>query len=96
MLRRHVRVLRVAMLLTCAGLAQVPGHAVAATSGATDSLFTAFQTPPDAAKPRVWWHWMNGNISQQGIKADLEWMKRIGIGGIQNFDAAFNTPQGSG
>jgi hypothetical protein len=36
---------------------------------------------------------MNGNITKEGIKADLEWMKRVGIGGFQNFDAALNTPQ---
>ena len=44
--------------------------------------------PPDSAKPRVWWHWMNGNITKEGIRLDLEWMKRVGIGGFQNFDAS--------
>jgi len=56
-------------------------------------LEQGFQSPPDPAKPRVWWHWMNGNISKEGIKLDLEWMKRVGIGGFQNFDAGINTPQ---
>ena len=56
-------------------------------------LETGFLNPPESAKPRVWWHWMNGNISKEGIKADLEWMKRIGIGGFQNFDAGLATPQ---
>jgi alpha-L-rhamnosidase/Glycosyl hydrolases family 2, sugar binding domain len=51
-----------------------------------------FQTPPSSAKPRVWWHWMNGNISKDGIQKDLEWMRRVGIGGFQNFDAALFTP----
>jgi hypothetical protein len=36
---------------------------------------------------------MNGNITKEGIKLDLEWMHRVGIGGFQNFDAALNTPQ---
>src|SRR5512147_1938492 len=58
-----------------------------------DSLEHGFQNPPDAAKPRVWWHWMNGNVSKEGIKLDLEWMKRVGIGGFQNFDAGLTTPQ---
>lgn len=57
------------------------------------NLEAGFQNPPESAKPRVWWHWMNGNISKQGIRADLEWMKRIGIGGFQNFDAGLATPQ---
>ncbi|HTY61826.1 MAG TPA: glycosyl hydrolase [Acidobacteriota bacterium] len=60
---------------------------------AADPLESGFQDPPDSAKPRVWWHWMNGNITKEGIKLDLEWMKRIGIGGFQNFDAALATPQ---
>ncbi|NBB21303.1 glycoside hydrolase [Runella sp. CRIBMP] len=53
---------------------------------------TAFQTPPSSAKPRVWWHWMNGNITKEGIQKDLEWMSRVGIGGFQNFDANLFTP----
>jgi hypothetical protein len=57
------------------------------------SLETGFLTPPDSAKPRVWWHWMNGNITKEGIRADLEWMHRVGIAGFQNFDAALMTPQ---
>ena len=60
---------------------------------AGDSLERGFQDPPASARPRVWWHWMNGNITQDGIRLDLEWMKRIGLGGFQNFDAALNTPQ---
>ena len=36
---------------------------------------------------------MNGNISKEGIKLDLEWMHRVGLGGFQNFDAALSTPQ---
>jgi hypothetical protein len=57
------------------------------------NLEAGFQNPPASSKPRVWWHWMNGNITKEGIKADLEWMKRAGIGGFQNFDAALTTPQ---
>lgn len=56
------------------------------------TLQNGFQAPPDAAKPRVWWHWMNGNITKDGITKDLEWMKRVGIGGFQNFDASLFTP----
>jgi len=56
-------------------------------------LEKGFLNPPESAKPRVWWHWMNGNVTKEGIRADLEWMKRVGIGGFQNFDAALSTPQ---
>ena len=40
--------------------------------GAPASLERGFRTPPEAAKPRVWWHWMNGNVTKEGITADLE------------------------
>jgi hypothetical protein len=50
------------------------------------SMETDFQNPPEAAKPRVWWHWMSGNVTKEGITADLEWMHRVGIGGMQMFD----------
>ncbi|MCC7463787.1 MAG: glycoside hydrolase [Gammaproteobacteria bacterium] len=60
---------------------------------ASDPLREGFANPPSAARPRVWWHWMNGNITKEGIRLDLEWMQRTGIGGFQNFDAALGTPQ---
>lgn len=52
-----------------------------------------FHNPPAEAKPRAWWHWMNGNITADGIEKDLQWISDIGIGGLQNFDAAMHTPQ---
>lgn len=58
-----------------------------------DPLAVGFETPPSSARPRVWWHWMNGNITKEGIRLDLEWMQRAGLGGFQNFDAAVQTPQ---
>ncbi len=60
---------------------------------AQNDLLTQFQNPPNAARPRVWWHWMNGNVTKNGIQKDLEWMQRVGIGGFQNFDANLFTPQ---
>ena len=63
-----------------------------ATSAATaDPLRNGFADPPDAARPRVWWHWLNGNITKEGITLDLEWMKRIGIGGAESFQGFLGT-----
>src|ERR1039458_9450495 len=53
-----------------------------------DALEQGFKNPPEAAKPRTWWHWTNGNITKEGISKDLEWMKRAGIGGMQLADVA--------
>jgi hypothetical protein len=51
-----------------------------------DILEQGFKNPPDSAKPRVWWHWTGGNVTREGITKDLEWMKRVGIGGAQAAD----------
>ena len=59
----------------------------------TPTLEQQFRDPPASARPRVWWHWMNGNISRDGIAKDLDWMARMGLGGVQMFDANLNTPQ---
>jgi hypothetical protein len=50
-----------------------------------DALLDGFQHPPPEARPQVWWHWMNGNVDLAGAKLDLEWMQRIGIGGVHTF-----------
>ncbi|WP_114781698.1 glycosyl hydrolase [Botryobacter ruber] len=56
--------------------------AVATTSTAPASaLSLAFQTPPAAAQPWVFWYWMHASASKEGITADLEAMKEAGIGG---------------
>ena len=76
-----------------AAIAGLLGTAIVSAQVPDDPLARGFQRPPDSAKPRVWWHWMSGNITKEGIKADLEWMKRAGIAGFQNFDAGLETPQ---
>src|SRR5215469_7020880 len=53
-----------------------------------DSLLAGFKNPPDSARPRTWWHWTNGNVTETGITKDLEWMKRVGIGGFQLADVS--------
>src|SRR5580698_3125947 len=78
--------------LVSAGALLLFASAVLAQSN-SDSLKNGFENPPESARPRVWWHWMNGNITKDGIKLDLEWMHRVGIAGFQNFDAALSTPQ---
>lgn len=78
------KALRLATLLACAAFA---------TPLWADDLADGFANPPQSARPRVWWHWMNGNVTKEGIDKDLDWMARIGIGGVQNFDANLQTPQ---
>ena len=56
--------------------------AVNSKAPACDGLEADFQRPPSSARPWVYWFWINGNISKAGITADLEALKRVGIGGV--------------
>jgi hypothetical protein len=58
-----------------------------------NELVDGFQNPPDEAMPRTWWHWVGSNITNEGITKDLEWMKRVGIGGFQAFDVSLGMGQ---
>src|SRR5215475_11068141 len=80
------------VLLALLASAAVSGLS-AQTASSGDPLMQGFQNPPNGARPRVWWHWMNGNISEEGIKLDLDWMHRVGVGGVTIFEGAINTPQ---
>jgi hypothetical protein len=53
--------------------------AFTAAAASTDPLQSRFLTPPASAKPQTWWHWMNGNITREGITADLEATRQKGI-----------------
>ena len=47
-----------------------------------DGLEQGFQTPPTSARPWVYWMFDQRQRNPQGITADLEAMKRVGIGGV--------------
>ncbi|UAJ11096.1 glycosyl hydrolase [Glacieibacterium megasporae] len=59
---------------------------------AADLLSDGFLHPPKNARPLAWWHWMNGNVSAEGAKLDLEWLSEAGVGGVQMFEAGLGTP----
>lgn len=66
----------------------VPVVAVASTFEA------AFREPSAAARPKVMWHWLSGNISEAGITKDLEAMQSAGIGGVVLYDIEGAIPAG--
>jgi hypothetical protein len=85
------------LLAACLASFPAPSHAQARLGQdepvAVDPLLRGFQNPPNGARPRVWWHWMNGNIAPEGIKLDLDWMNSVGVGGVTIFEGAISTPQ---
>jgi hypothetical protein len=56
--------------------AQVNSISPAASLGA---LQTGFVTVPDSIQTSVYWYWISGNISKEGVVKDLEAMKKVGI-----------------
>src|SRR6266705_1570541 len=79
------------LLLTLAHGAAFPAGVHAAEA---DLLAQLFLCPPGSARPWVFWFWLNGNLSSNGITADLEAMKRVGLGGVVIMEVDQGTPKG--
>ena len=75
-------------VLIASSLVAITSLFTGAAAQQLDTLSEGFANPSNDARPRVWWHWIDGNITKDGIAKDLAWMKRIGIGGAQTFDIA--------
>src|SRR5256714_3361906 len=63
-------------------------------AAAQTNIESGFRSPPPSARPHTWWHWVNGNVTKEGITADLEAMKRVGVGGAQIFNVDVGIPAG--
>lgn len=42
-------------------------------------MAAGFVTPPDSIHTSIYWYWLSGNVSKEGVVKDLEAMKRAGI-----------------
>lgn len=64
--------------------------------GGSDPLERNFLEPPEGSQAAVYWWWLEGAASKEGITADLETMKQQGIGYALLFNAggAVNVPKG--
>lgn len=87
-------------IVSSAGVASLLSPAFAAqickskAGGSSLSLEEEFRNPPFESGVYTWWHWMNGNITKEGITRDLEAMKNNGIAGYQLFEAGTGIPAG--
>ncbi len=59
-----------------------------------DELKENFKNPPDFARPGVYWYFMDGNLSREGMTADLESMKKAGIGNVLFLEVNVGVPRG--
>lgn len=68
-------------LCMCMGLLSLLLSGVLHPVMAQSSLRSQFLNPPVEAKPWTFWYWMFGAVTPEGITADLEAMKHVGLGG---------------
>lgn len=58
------------------------------------TLKEQFLHPPEDARPGVYWYFMDGNLSKDGMTADLESMKQEGIGSVLFLEVNVGVPRG--
>lgn len=66
-------------------------------SDATDEfsrLKGGFVSPPNSAKPGVYWYFMDGNLSKESMTKDLESMHKAGIGNLVFLEVNVGVPRG--
>ena len=61
---------------------------------ATDAITAGFLNPPDAARPGVYWYFMDGNRTAASMTKDLESMKKAGIGNLIFLEVNVGVPRG--
>jgi hypothetical protein len=83
----------VAALVSAEKLADSPAQPTARQSTTTD-LERCFVDPPPESRPWVYWFIMDGNLSREGITADLEAMQTAGIGGVIIMEVNVGIPRG--
>lgn len=66
------------ILMLPLALAPLAGQA-APKGGSHAALAAGFVAPPDSVQTSVYWYWLSGNVSKEGVVKDLEAMKRAGI-----------------
>ena len=76
------------------GQAQTQAQAQPQAVTGTSALERNFVSPPATARPWVYWFVMDGNFTKRGITADLEAMKRAGIGGLIFMEVNVGIPRG--
>jgi alpha-L-rhamnosidase len=63
-------------------------------SAQSPDLAQGFKQPPHSARPWVYWFVMDGNQTKEGITADFEGLKRVGIGGVIFMEVDVGVPRG--
>jgi hypothetical protein len=63
-------------------------------SGDLSRMEAGFENPPSSARAGVYWYFMDGNFSHEGVTKDLEAMKEAGIGHVLFLEVNVGVPRG--
>ncbi len=85
---------RRASLLPLAVFLVLSASAAASLCRAAGSLFEQFAAPPDLARPGVYWYFMDGNQSREGMAADLKAMHEAGLRKALFLEVNIGVPRG--
>jgi len=84
-MRESPRTVRAASCLAAAWVATALGG---------QPIEQAFVTPPDSARPGVYWYFMDGNLDRDEMVRDLESMKEVGLGNLVFLEVFVGVPRG--
>ncbi len=79
-----------------AALAGLSTAAAAPAAAIETTLENGWTNPPNSARLRAYWWWLNGNVTRESITRDLEQMKAKGFGGAVIIDAGGADQWGNG
>ena len=81
-----IALLPVGLLAAQAPKASAPARSAVARK-AEDQIVRGFAAPPESARLRCYWWWLNGHTTKETITRDLTEMQRKGYGGVLLVDA---------
>ena len=81
--REFLRLAAGSMAIPLVGFGAMPesraATMLAAAGNGRERLAELFARPPPGASPGAYWYWLGGNVTREGITADLESMRAVGI-----------------
>jgi hypothetical protein len=87
---------RIWLAAGCAAIAMASGAMAQdrSDSAPADPNPESFRNPPADSRPNTLYFWMNGNVTQAGLDADLTAIRDVGLGGVLMFDGSSDVPKG--
>ncbi|HET7117195.1 MAG TPA: glycosyl hydrolase, partial [Hanamia sp.] len=89
-----LKVLLLAAVLFLTGYSKKSAKSDGNNQPGIEQLRAGFLNPPASARPGVYWYFMDGNLSKEGMTADLESMKQAGIGNVIFLEVNVGVPRG--